>query len=195
MAPSKTDSSLTERQKKWFASVREGLERDTGKSFDEWVKIAKKCPETKQRAREKWLKENYGLGVNRAATILDAAFPETGLGWDDPDALVAALWTDPALKAAYERIEAAAMALDGVTRGARKGYTAFSRKVQFAAARPCKGAVRLGLAVPPSADKRLEAARPKEGWSERLKSATTLTKPGDVDAGLKKLLKQAWEAS
>lgn len=194
-APSKPDSSLTERQQKWFASVREGLERDTGKSLDEWVKIARKCPETKQRAREKWLKENYGLGVNRAATILDAAFPETGLGWDDPDALVAALWTDKGLRAVYERVEAAAMALEGVTRGARKGYTAFSRKVQFAAARPYKGVVRLGLAVAPSTDKRLEAARLKEGWSERLKSATTLTKPGDVDAGLKKLLKQAWEAS
>lgn len=194
-APSKTASSLTERQQKWFASVREGLKRDTGKSLDEWVKIARKCPDTKQRAREKWLKDNYGLGVNRAATILDAAFPETGLGWDDPDALVAALWKEDSLRAVYERLEAAAMTQGGVTRGARKGYTAFSRKVQFAAARPYKGAVRLGLAVPPSADKRLEAAKPNEGWSERLTSATTLTKPGDVDAGLKKLLKQAWDAS
>jgi hypothetical protein len=32
---------LTERQKKWFASVREGLERDTGKSLEDWVAIAR----------------------------------------------------------------------------------------------------------------------------------------------------------
>jgi hypothetical protein len=67
--------------------------------------------------------------------------------------------------------------------------------VLFAAARPHKGVVRLGLAVPPSADKRLEAAKTKEGWSERLKSTVTLTKPADVDAGLKALLQSAWEAS
>ena len=42
---------LTERQKKWFASVREGLARDTGKSLEEWVAIAQACPETAPRAR------------------------------------------------------------------------------------------------------------------------------------------------
>ena len=49
-----SDAHLTERQRKWFESVRSGLERDTGKSLDEWVKIARTCPETKHRARLKW---------------------------------------------------------------------------------------------------------------------------------------------
>ena len=39
-------SGLTERQKKWFASVEASLERDTGKTLAQWVKIAKTCPET-----------------------------------------------------------------------------------------------------------------------------------------------------
>ncbi|MEE2690914.1 MAG: DUF5655 domain-containing protein [Pseudomonadota bacterium] len=187
-------STLTERQKKWFASVREGLERDTGKTLDEWVKIARKCPETKHRARLAWFKEKHGLGVNRASTILGAAF-ETQSGWDKPDALLDALWKDESLRAIYDRIDAAIMKFDGVTRGPRKGYTAWSREFQFAAARPFKGVVRLGLAVAPPTDKRLEPAKPKEGWSERLKSAVMLDRPAAVDAGLKKLLKQAWEAS
>ena len=187
-------STLTERQKKWFASVREGLERDTGKSLDEWVKIVRKCPETAQRARLVWLKDNYGLGVNRASTVLGAAF-ESGAGWDKPDELIAALWKDDALRAIYERFDAAVMKLKGVTRGPRKGYTAFSREFQFAAIRPYKGAARVGLAVPPDTDERCEAAKPKEGWSERLKSVVTLEKPAAVDAGLKKLLKLAWELS
>ena len=92
-------------------------------------------------------------------------------------------------------VAAAAMALDGTVGGARKTFSAFSRKVQYAAARPHKGALRLGLAVPPAADKRLEAAKPNEGWSDRLKSIVTLTKISEVDAGLKKLLKQAWEGA
>ncbi|BCW87674.1 hypothetical protein sos41_08040 [Alphaproteobacteria bacterium SO-S41] len=188
------DARLTERQKKWFASVREGLVRETGKTLEDWAKIARKCPETKTSARVKWLKDTYGLGVNRAATILDAAFPET-IGWDDPVAMLDALWKDQDLRAIYDKLAAAAMALGGTVGGARKTFSAFSRKVQYAAARPHKGALRLGLAVPPSADKRLEAAKPNEGWSDRLKSIVTLTKPSDVDAGLKKLIKQAWEGA
>ncbi|MBY0423299.1 MAG: DUF4287 domain-containing protein [Parvularculaceae bacterium] len=186
-------STLTERQQKWFASVKSGLERDTGKTLEEWVKIARTCPETAPRARTLWLKEKHGLGVNRAATILDAAFGS--IGWDDPGALKDALWADETLRAIYERIEAAALRLEGVTLGPRKGYTAFSRAFQFAAARPHKGGVRLGLAVPPDAEPRLEPAKPKEGWSERLKSVAMLMKPADFDARLKSLLKAAWEAS
>ena len=34
-------ANLTERQQKWFASVRAGLERDTGRSLTEWVEIAR----------------------------------------------------------------------------------------------------------------------------------------------------------
>ena len=41
----KTDTDLlTPQQRKWFTSVREGLERETGKSLAEWVEIAKACP-------------------------------------------------------------------------------------------------------------------------------------------------------
>ena len=32
---------LTERQKKWFASVQASLVRDTGKALDEWAAIAR----------------------------------------------------------------------------------------------------------------------------------------------------------
>ena len=39
-------SGLTDRQKKWFASVEASLERDTGNTLAQWAKIAKACPET-----------------------------------------------------------------------------------------------------------------------------------------------------
>ncbi len=80
------ESTLSERQQKWFASMQSSLQRDTGKSLDEWVKIAKKCPETTPGKRTQWLREKYGLGVNRIAHILHAAFPSEGPSWDDPEA-------------------------------------------------------------------------------------------------------------
>ena len=187
-------AGLSPRQRKWFASVQASLERDTGKTIDEWVAIARTCPETRPRARTEWLRTHHGLGVNRAAHVLSVAFPSE-TGWDNPEALRSALWTDPGAAAILAAVERAVAALPDVVTGQRKAFTAFSRNFQFAAAKPAKGGqVVLGLAVPTSAGPRL--AEPKaEGWSERLKSKITLTSPGDVDATLIALIRQAWEAS
>jgi len=67
MAESDGPTGLSPRQQKWFASVKASLERDTGKTLEEWIAIARTCPETKPRARAQWLKDNHGLGQNRAA--------------------------------------------------------------------------------------------------------------------------------
>lgn len=191
----KVDSeTLTEQQQKWFASVRAGLERDTGKSLAEWVAIARTCPESKPRARLAWFKETHGLLQNRASYVLSEAFPpETG--WDDADQLRDALWTDPGQRAIYEAVRAAVADFPGLVTGQRKGYSAWSKAYQFAAVKPVKGGARLGLAVPPEADPRLQPAKPNEGWSERLKSTLPLTSADQVDGGVKALLKAAFEAS
>jgi len=185
-------TNLTERQQKWFASVRASLERDTGRTMAQWVAIAQACPEAGHRARLKWLKDHHGLPQNRASLVLSEAF-ESGGGWREPEALIDALWTDPASRAIFAAIDARAGGLPGVTRTARKGYTAWSRKVQFAAARPVKGGgAMLGLAVGPDADARLEVPR-NESWSERLKARITLSRPAGVNDGVATLLKAAWE--
>ncbi len=185
---------LTERQQKWFASVQASLERDTGKILDEWVAIAKTCPHEKHRARQDWLRENHGLGVNRASHVLSVAFPPE-IGWEDPDQLRARLWTDPASTAILEAVEAAVGKLPDLVSGQRKGFSAWSRKVQFAAIRPIKGGTAaLGLALTPDASPHLLDPK-NEGWSERLKAKLPLASPADVDAGVEALLKAAWERS
>src|SRR6185295_19101978 len=132
--------------------------------------------------RVKWLKEKYGLGVNRAAAVLDAAFGGDNMGWDDPKALVAALWKNPADLKIHDALVAAVSKFDGAIIGERKTFTAFSRKAQFAAARPTKDGVRLGLAVPPKSSKRLSPPKKGEGWSDRNKAVTVLTSVKDIDA-------------
>jgi hypothetical protein len=190
----KKPSGLSPRQQKWFASVQASLQRDTGKTLDEWVVIARTCPETRPRARVDWLKDNYGLGQTRAMQVLAAAFP-SGMGWDEPEKLRAALWTEPGPLAILEAVEALAGALPDVVVGQRKTFTAFSREFQFAAARPIKGGqVILGLAVEPVGDLRLTAPK-NEGWSERLKSKMTLSSPAEADERLAALLKASWEKS
>jgi len=186
---------LTERQEKWFASVQASLERDTGKTLDEWVVIARTCPHTAPKARADWLREHHGLGVNRAAHVLGVAFP-SALNWDDAAGLRAALWKDPASEAILSALEAAVGKLPDTVIGQRKSFTAFSRKVQMAAARPVKGGhVMLGLAVTPDADPRLEPRGKSESWGDRLKGQLLLTSPEQVDTSIAALLQQAWERS
>jgi hypothetical protein len=187
--------TLTEQQRKWMASVRASLETRTGRSLADWVRIAKACPETRPKARQRWLKETYGLGQNYAMLVLSELAARDGQAWRDPDANRAALWSDPASAAVFQALEAAVGALPDLVTGQRKTYATWSRGYAFAAARPLKGGqVRLGLAVEPDADARLEPAR-KEGWSERLKASLTLSAPAEVDASLEALLRAAWDRS
>ncbi len=186
-------AQLTERQSKWFASVREGLERDTGRSIEQWALLARACPESAHRKRLAWMKATYGLGQNHASLVLRAAFPPE-VSWSQPDALDSALWADPSSRAIFEAVRAAAADLPGTVQTQRRGFTAFSRAVQYAAVRPVKSAVELGLALEPSADAGLAPER-KQAWSERLKSTVPLTAPAEVDARIKGLLRAAWERS
>jgi len=100
------DAGLTEQQRKWFASLKANLERETGKSLEDWVAIARACPETGRRKQQAWLKARHGLGQNRAVYVLSEAFPSP-TAWDQPDALRAALWSDPAAAAVLEAVEEA----------------------------------------------------------------------------------------
>jgi hypothetical protein len=186
---------LTEQQQKWFATLRANLERETGKTLDQWVEIVRReCTETRPKARAEWLKATYGLGQNRAASIFAVAYPESG-GWDDAAGLRAALWNDPASTAILSAAEAAIADLPGFVTGQRKGYTAWSHKAQFAALKPLKGGQAvLGLAVTPDASPRLSDPK-NEGWSERLKAKLSLASPAEVDAEVRALLKAAWERS
>jgi hypothetical protein len=65
---------------------------------------------------------------------------------------------------------------------------------QFAALRPARGGVRLGLAVPLDADLRLVPPA-REGWSERLTAVCVLAGPEAVDNDLAALLRLAWSRS
>ncbi|CAN5387543.1 DUF4287 domain-containing protein [soil metagenome] len=187
-------SALTERQKKWFASVRASLETRTGKSLAEWTEIAKTAPEGTTRQKMNWFKAEHGLLQNSAGFVLSQL--NGGKDWEDNvDTARDTLWADPNQRAIFEAVEAKALALPGVVRGQRKAYTAFSREFQFVSLKPVKkGGVRVGLALEPDADSRLTPPK-NEGWSERLHAVLELPDVGAVDGGVDRLLKAAWERS
>lgn len=190
----KSGAVLTERQQKWFATVEANFEKATGRPVAVWVDILKGCPETRPKAQAAWLKATHGIGANHAAHILSAARPREALGWDDAEALRGALWSEPRSLAILEAIERAAAGVEGVISGQRKGYTSFSRAVQFAAIRPLKGGrALLGFKLDPAASPRLTPAARKESWSERLIAVIELDGPGAVDGEIARLFAAAAE--
>lgn len=190
----KVMAGMTDRQKKWFASVQANLEAQTGKPIEAWLGIVKDCPETTPGKRKAWLKANHGLGVNHASYILSLADTSGEPGWDDPQGLRARLWNDPASEAILAAIEAVAESLDGVVISQRKAFTSFSRTVQFAAARPLRGGRALvGFKLEPDASVRLSAPRRRESWSERLDATLEVASADEVDPDFARLLSLAAE--
>lgn len=186
---------VTTQQNQWFESVQAGLEKDTQKSLDEWIKIAKTCPETKHKARLDWFRSNHGLGINRASLILSATF-KTGLGWDNPSALLDNLWKTPESRAIYDQVETIAKSLgDDVVTTPRKTFAAFSRRVQFAALRPSRSGVRLGLALPLADSPNLAKPLSSDSWSDRLTAVQVLSGLDDIDEAVLNRLGKAYVRS
>lgn len=189
--PKPDPAHLTSSQQKWFASVRDGLERDTGKSLAEWVEIARSCPETQPRRRLMWFKETHGLLQNRASLVLAEAFPPQDGSWSEPDGLRTSLWPAGPQLEILKALETLLGAWPEVIVGQRKTFTAFSRRYQFAALKPSKGGALLGVAADGGV---LEPATGKEGWSERLAGKAFLAAPAEV-AGFEEVLRLAWDRS
>jgi hypothetical protein len=173
--------------------VRASLLRETGKTLDQWAELARACPETAPRKRQMWLRTEYGLGINYASLVLNEAFPSE-TSWETPEALADNLWRDPSARSLFDAIRDQAASLPDLIVGQRKTFTALSRNFQFAAMKPVKQSVLLGLAVAPDADPCLVLAG-KEAWSERLKSKMLLSNQGDIDEQIGKLLRASWEIS
>jgi hypothetical protein len=191
----KAMAGMTERQKKWFATVQANFEAQTGKPVAAWLDILKTCPETTRGKQAAWLRANHGVGVNHAAYILscaDASGAEPG--WDDPEGLRSQLWKDPASETILAALEGVAATVDGVVIGQRKAFTSFSRTVQFAAARPLKGGRALvGFKLDPDASRRLSAPARRESWSERLTATVEIASPAEVDEAFADLFRSAAE--
>jgi hypothetical protein len=183
---------LTERQQKYFATMRATLETRTGKTLDQWVAIARSCPHARPNDRVKWLKSEHDLGQNSAALVLHEAFPQAAGGWDDAEGLRNALWSDEALRAILVQVTAVAETIEGIVIGQRKSFTAFSRDVQFAAMRPVKGkGALLGLKLDPALSPRLTPPARTESWSERLSATILLPDAAAFDAEAEGLFRQA----
>lgn len=184
-----------ERGQKWFAGVEANLEKATGKSLAQWVKIAKTCPHERMMARLKWFKEEHGLSMARAGVVIEKAFGSGAFGWGDPESLVKNLFASKTFapqRAIYDAVEKFVQKFDGAVLSPRKGYVALYRLKQFGAVKPSKDGLLVGLAMQkyPKSKKFVDVKN--LGGGDRTKKAVLLTSAKDFDAEAKALITAAW---
>lgn len=178
------------------ASMLANLEETTGKSIDQWTKLANGSGKAKHGELVSWLKAEHGLTHGYANLVAHTAFKsdassQTAAGAD----LVAEMFAGD--KAALRPIFDALMkAIRGfgkdIEETPKKGYLSLRRKTQFATLHPStRTRFDVGIKlrnVAPSG--RLEAAG---SWNAMVTHRVRLESAAGVDDGLVQWLRQAYE--
>lgn len=174
---------------------KERLRAATGRSFDEWVALARAKGPAPQRACREWLQKEHDLGSRNAWWIASIATSTEGPTYDTPEALVDALYSGAKaeLRPLHEKVVDAALAQgDDVIATSCKTMVPIYRKHVFAELRPVDGAVEVGLALGdvPAKGRLLPSDGRQPG--DRLTHRVMIRAERDVDAELNGWLAQAY---
>lgn len=178
------------------AAIIRNLQDRTGRDLAAWSALVRADAPTDTRGRIGWLRERHGLGGVTAQVIVERVErPDGARGPTEPE-LINAQYAGAraALRPVLKRITAAALALgDDVEIGVRKTYVAFSRRRQFAVAKPTtRSRVDLGLALAdmPYTGRLLPAKN--LGGGDRNTHRVELLAPDEVDEQVLGWLRQAY---
>ena len=175
------------------AKMVANLESNTGRSFADWLTLARGSGQPKHGQLVAWLKSEQGLTHGYANLVAHKALASDA-GSMAGDDLMAAMFEGPkaAMKPAYDRVAGVVGGLDGVEFAPKKGYVSFRRSKQFALAQPSTwDRLDLGLhlkGVEPAG--RLEAAG---SWNTMVTHRVRIGSAEEVDAEVEGWIRQAWE--
>jgi hypothetical protein len=182
-----------------IAAVKANLPAKTGKSFEQWVKLAtRRRASTRQECRD-WLMKAHGLGRNTADIIVsEVCQPGGSTVYEDGQALVDAMYAGAktGLRPIYDALVKAVRKLGpDAELTPCKTYVGARRKRQFALIRPTTPKrVDLGLALSDTEPQgRLEDA--KSLGNERIKRIIKIASVGDIDAEVERWLKAAYDGA
>jgi hypothetical protein len=179
-----------------IATVKANMLEKTGKTFEDWVKIAKAKGPATSRECYAWLKKEHGVPHLSAEIIADKASGACLLeAYDNPDALVEAMYSGPkaSLRPIHDELVKLARKLGkDVVVTPCKTYVSLRRKKQFAIVKPTtRTRVDLGFTLSNvKPDGRLEAVRRAAG--DRISHAIKIASKKEIDAEVKRWLAEAY---
>jgi hypothetical protein len=164
------------------------IEKDYGKTIDEWVLVVDKSGLTKHNEVVAMLKQRYGMSHGAAHRVsLVARSRAAQPGAEGPKLA-------PTLQDVYDRLLEKAVSFgNDIEQAPKKGYVSLRRRKQFAMLQPGAKWINVGLVLakhPPSG--RLEsAAKWNALFTHRVRVATTT----DIDQELDSWLRIAYDAA
>src|SRR4051812_31666840 len=168
-------------------AIARNLPAKTGRTFEEWVSLAKKQKPASRAESIAWLKSKHKLGTVTAMFIAaEATGSSVMAAYADEAALVDAMYSGEkaALRPIYDRLAQTARKLGkDVTLTVCKTYVGMRRARMFALVKPAtKSRVDLGLALPGvAAAGRLGKATRSIG-NERITHAIGIASAKEIDA-------------
>ncbi|MEO8102211.1 MAG: DUF4287 domain-containing protein [Betaproteobacteria bacterium] len=178
------------------ATMRANLEKNTGKSFDAWMAMARKKNFAKHGEIVNWLKSEHELG-HGFANMIALRSRESAERPPDGDDLVATQYAGAkaALKPIYDAVTAAVEKLGGdVEISAKKTCVSYRRNKQFALIQ-ASTATRVDLGINLKAEPVTARFEASGSFSAMVSHRVRLTSVKDVDAELKGWLKKAYDAA
>jgi hypothetical protein len=182
--------------KEMIEALTRNLPAKTGRTFDQWVTLAKKKGPKDRKALTGWLKTEHGLGTVTAHFISgDAVGQGVADAYADEGKLIDAMYSgDRApLRPVYDKLaEAAQLAGKDVVLTVCKTYVGLRRARQFGMIKPAtRGRVFLGLALPGiQPEGRLVPAG--SIGNDRMTHRIEITGLKEVDGEVKRWLKTAY---
>jgi hypothetical protein len=175
------------------AKVVENLKARTGKSLEEWLQVAKACPQGKPRERLKWFKNNHGLGMTSAMVVLEAL---TGPEDYKPHDYVEEMFSGKrsALRPLYDTLLETAMKLGkDVTAAPCKTMVPIRRKRVIAQIKPASNTrIDLGLALGDTSAKGILQSTGGLAKGDRITHKITVESPKDITPEVKRWLQEAY---
>jgi hypothetical protein len=178
-----------------IATTKAQMKERTGKSFEQWLAVARKNGPPAATALSAWLRQKHGLKPLQADLVSrEARSPGSTTEYDDPEKLVDALYSGEAsaLRPLHDQVVRKILALgNDVELTAAKTYVTLRRKKQFALVRPGSGVLELGLCLGGlKPTPKLAAA--KHFGSERVTHQIAIGKASEVAGETMRWLKAAF---
>ncbi|MEQ1518662.1 MAG: DUF4287 domain-containing protein [Usitatibacteraceae bacterium] len=179
-----------------LANMKANLEKNTGKSFEVWVGMARKKSFAKHGEIVAWLKAEHGLGHGYANSIALSAREAGDTPASDND-LVGAQYArgKAALKPSYDAVVAAVSKLGAdVEISPKKTCVSFRRNKQFALIQ-ASTATRVDLGINLKGEPVTDRLEASGSFNAMVSHRVRLSTPKDVNASVKAWLKKAYDAA
>jgi hypothetical protein len=183
---------MTERSARWMKSVLSNCTKNTGRSLDQWLALARRAKVPDAKAARDWANQQ-GLSIVYATAVADALFPLEPAG---EDRLIDAQYSGP--KAGLRSVfDALTKALTGLGRDVevmpRKSQVTFSRAKSFVVVRAAtKDRVDVALKLHGTAASPRLVTNPKATTSDPSHTVAVRT-PKEVDRELLGWMRAAYD--